>query len=67
MYNLIAASEFVLPVLFSFAIHMLGSYFLMNLMLAVIMDNYIQSEQAYNQELKALEEIERKKLYDKMN
>jgi len=47
MYNLINATEFFLPVIFSITLNMMGSYFLMNLMLAVIMDEYIKSEQEY--------------------
>jgi hypothetical protein len=50
MYNLINATEFFLPVIFSITLNMMGSYFLMNLMLAVIMDEYIKSEQEYEQE-----------------
>jgi voltage-gated sodium channel type XI alpha len=44
MYAMISATEFFLPVLFAFVINMVGSYFLMNLMLAVIMDEYVESE-----------------------
>jgi len=50
MYNLINATEFFLPVIFSITLNMIGSYFLMNLMLAVIMDEYIKSEQEYEKE-----------------
>jgi hypothetical protein len=58
MYSLIQSSEFFLPVIFAITIIMLGSYFLMNLMLAVIMDEYIKSEQSYETELKEREKLE---------
>ena len=48
LHNLISATEFIFPVAFMFTINMMGSYFLMNLMLAVIMHEYIKSEQAYD-------------------
>jgi tRNA C32,U32 (ribose-2'-O)-methylase TrmJ len=38
MYNLISSNEFVLPTFFCCLLIMLGSYFLLNLMLAVIME-----------------------------
>lgn len=62
MYTLIYATEFVLPVFFGFTVNLMGTYFLMNLMLAVILDEYIKSEQAYQEEMKERQEQERAKL-----
>ena len=53
MYNLINSSSFPLPVIFCFLIHMLGTYYIMNLTVIVIMENYIESK-----ELSALDEID---------
>jgi hypothetical protein len=47
MYNLINSSNFVTPVLFCFFIHMVGTYYLMNLMVVVIMESYIESNEIY--------------------
>jgi len=47
MYNLINSSNFFLPFLFCFVIHMVGTYYLMNLMLVVIIESYIQSNEDY--------------------
>lgn len=47
MYNLINSSNFFLPFLFCFVIHMFGTYYLMNLMLVVIIESYIQSTEDY--------------------
>ena len=48
MYNLIFSNEFVIPTFFCCILIMLGSYFLLNLMLAVIMEQYIVSENEYS-------------------
>lgn len=47
MYNLINSSHFLLPVVFCFLIHMVGTYYLMNLMLVVIIESYITSKEDY--------------------
>lgn len=47
MYNLINASSFVAPFFFCFMIHMLGTYYIMNLTLIVIMETYIESKELY--------------------
>ena len=47
MYNLINSSNFLLPVVFCFFIHMVGTYYLMNLLLVIIIESYIQSKEDY--------------------
>jgi len=65
LYNLISATEFGFASLFMFVIHMMGSYFLMNLMLAVIMHEYIESEKRYTEETAAEEQRKIEKLRTK--
>jgi hypothetical protein len=48
MYNLINAISFPFPVIFFFLIHMLGTYYIMNLTLIVIMENYIEAKEGFS-------------------
>ena len=52
LYNMINATEVGIPILFVFCIHMLGTYYIMQLTMIVIMENYIEAEEVY-----ALDEI----------
>ena len=45
MYNLALHDSFFLPAIFCTAIVFIGSFFMVNLMLAVIMDSYEQSSE----------------------
>ena len=45
MYNLMNATNVLLPVVFCFLLQILGTYFFMNLMLAVIMEKYIECDE----------------------
>ena len=52
LYNLINSSNFIFPTIFCFLIHMVGTYYLLNLMLVVIIESYIKSKEDYaDQEL----------------
>ena len=42
LFNMINSTEFLIPIVYVFCIHMLGTYYLMNLLLVVIMENYIE-------------------------
>jgi voltage-gated sodium channel type XI alpha len=50
LYNMINSTDFLLPVFFVFCIHMLGTYFIMHLTMVVIMDSYVEAEEAYAQD-----------------
>lgn len=50
MYNLINSSNFIFPVVFCFAIQMLGTYYIMNLVLVIIMESYIENKEVYAQD-----------------
>jgi hypothetical protein len=54
LHKMINSTECVIPIVYVFCIHMLGTYYLMNLLLVVIMENYIEQEEIY-----ACDEIER--------
>lgn len=47
MYNLISSSNFLTPVLFCLLINFVGTYYLMNLMIVVIMESYIECNEIY--------------------
>ena len=49
MYNLAFAESFYIPSIFCTAIVFIGSFFMLNLMLAVIMDSYEQSSEVVDQ------------------
>ena len=50
LFNMINATEIFIPILFVFFIHMLGTYYIMQLTMVVIMENYIEAEEVYSQE-----------------
>jgi hypothetical protein len=45
--NMINSTEFLIPIAYVFCIHMLGTYYFMNLLLVVIMESYIEQEEIY--------------------
>lgn len=51
---MINSTECVIPIVYVFCIHMFGTYYLINLLLVVIMENYIEQEEIY-----ASDDIER--------
>ena len=53
MYNLAAHDSFWIPSLFCTALVFLGSFFMLNLMLAVIMDSYEQASAEESSVIKA--------------
>ena len=53
---MIYSTDFFLPILFVFCIHMFGTYYIMHLTMVFIMDSYIEAEEVY-----ALDEIDQKR------
>ncbi len=51
---MIYSTEFFTPIFYVFCIHMLGTYYFMNLLLVVIMESYIEQEDIF-----ALDDINR--------
>jgi len=44
---MIYSTEFFTPIVYVFCIHMLGTYYFMNLLLVVIMESYIEQEDIF--------------------
>ena len=62
MYNMAYNDSFWLASLFCSAIVFIGSFFMLNLMLAVIMDSYDQCQNSLDVELKATMEAEKNEI-----
>jgi len=44
---MIYSTEFFIPIVYVFCMHMLGTYYFMNLMLVMIMESYIEQEDIF--------------------
>ena len=55
---MINSSDFLLPLLFCFVLHMLGTYYLLNLLCATMMESYIESAEFFAKDEILLKEKE---------
>lgn len=58
MINMINSSDFLLPVLFCFILHMLGTYYFLNLLCATMTESYIESANDFAKDEISLKEKE---------